>query len=47
MTQPIYVLRLRPEPHVVDPIRALRHALKELLRIHGIRALQIDQEKKS
>ena len=43
--QPIFVVRLRPEPDVADPIRALRHALKELLRWYGMRVIQIDQEK--
>jgi hypothetical protein len=45
--RPIFILRIRPEPHVDDPVRALRHALKKLLRAYGIRVLKIDQEKKT
>jgi hypothetical protein len=44
--QPIYVVRLRAEPDIEDPIRMLRHALKDLLRLYGMRCLQIDEEKK-
>jgi hypothetical protein len=41
--RPQYVLRLRPEPHVDDPIRALRAGLKLLLRRCGLRALSIEE----
>jgi hypothetical protein len=44
MTRPIYVIRLRPNPGV-DAIRALRRALKILLRGFGMRCLSIDEEK--
>jgi hypothetical protein len=41
--RPIFVLRLRPELGI-DPIRGLRHALKELLRRHGMRCVSVDEE---
>jgi hypothetical protein len=40
----IFVLRLRPLPSVVDPIRALRWALKRLLRDHGFRCISVSEE---
>jgi hypothetical protein len=40
--RPIFVLRLRPEKGI-DPIRALRNVLKELLRRHGMKCMSIDQ----
>jgi hypothetical protein len=36
--RPVYVLRLRPEPGI-DGARALRFALKRLLRDYGMRCL--------
>lgn len=39
--RPTYVLRLQPEPGVVG-IRALRAALKVLLRRFGLRCVAID-----
>ena len=42
--RPVFVLRLRPEPYI-DPIRALRHALKRLLRSYGMRCLSCEEEK--
>jgi len=39
------VLALRPEPHVADPIRALRHALKRLLRDHGLRVVTVREQR--
>jgi hypothetical protein len=39
--RPTFVVVLRPEVGV-DPIRALRHALKRLLRDYGMRAMRID-----
>jgi hypothetical protein len=42
--RPIYLIRLRPLPTVSDPIRALRAALKRLLRDHGLRAVSVSQE---
>jgi|APPan5920702963_1055757.scaffolds.fasta_scaffold39438_1 hypothetical protein len=44
--RPIYVVRLRPEPNIEDPVRMLRRVLKDLLRLYGMRCLQIDEEKK-
>jgi hypothetical protein len=43
-TRPIFVLKLRPEPQVTDPIKALRFALKTLLRRHGLRCLTIYED---
>jgi hypothetical protein len=43
-TRPIFILRLRPELHVTDPTRTLRHALKLLLRRFGLRAVSVEQE---
>jgi hypothetical protein len=40
--RPIFVLRLRPEKGI-DPIRALRNVLKELLRRHGMKCTSVDQ----
>jgi len=39
------VLALRPEPHVADPIRALRHAPKRLLRDHGLRVVTVREQR--
>jgi hypothetical protein len=41
--RPTYVLRLRPEPDV-DGIRALRAALKVLLRRFGLKAIEVKQQ---
>jgi hypothetical protein len=41
--RPQYLLRLRPEPHVDNPVRALRLALKVLLRRFGLRATSIEE----
>jgi hypothetical protein len=39
-----YLLRLRPLPHTdTDGVRALRGALKTLLRKHRLRALEINE----
>jgi hypothetical protein len=35
-----FIICLRPEPRV-EPVRALRGALKSLLRRHGLRALTV------
>jgi hypothetical protein len=40
--RPLYKLLLRPEPGV-DPERALRHALKVLLRRFGLRAISAEE----
>jgi hypothetical protein len=39
---PVYVLRLQPLKGV-DPLRALRHVLKRLLRAHGMKCLSVEQ----
>jgi hypothetical protein len=41
--RPLFTITLRPEPGV-DPIRALRHALKRLLRDYGMRAISATEE---
>jgi hypothetical protein len=43
--RPTFVLRLQPLKGV-DPIRALRHTLKRLLRNCGMRALSVEEERK-
>ena len=40
----VFIIRLRPEPNVAFPIRALRWALKVLLRRFGLRAISIKAE---
>jgi len=39
----IFVISLRPEPDVADPVRSLRAALKTLLRRYGLRAVAIQK----
>ena len=41
--RPIYIIRLRAQPDV-DAIRALRNALKVLLRRFGLKCLSIEVE---
>jgi hypothetical protein len=43
--RPVFVVELRPERHVADPARALRRALKALLRRFGLRALSVEERK--
>jgi hypothetical protein len=43
-TRPVFILRLRPEVHVGDPTRALRRALKLLLKRCGLRAIDVREE---
>ena len=42
--RPTYTVRLRPLPDVVDPTRALRTALKALLRYHRLRTIEVREE---
>jgi hypothetical protein len=42
--RPIYVLRIRAEPHA-EQVRALRWLLKSMLRQCGWKCLSIDEEK--
>jgi hypothetical protein len=42
--RPIFVIELQPEKHVVDPTRALRGALKRLLRSYGLRAVSVEEK---
>jgi hypothetical protein len=39
---PVFVLRLQPLKGV-DPLRALRHVLKKLLRAHGMKCLSVEE----
>jgi len=41
--RPTFIIRVRPQPGV-DPIKALRAALKTLLRRYGLRALEVTEE---
>jgi hypothetical protein len=43
--RPRYILVLEPEKHVSDPVRALRGALKRLLRSYGLRAVSVEEQK--
>ena len=49
MTEPepgrgrVFVVRLRALPHCTDPIKALRSALKTLLRRFGLRCIEISE----
>jgi hypothetical protein len=45
-TGPTYIIKLRAAPKV-DPIRALRAALKVLLRRFGLRAISVRAEPES
>lgn len=45
--RPTYVITLRPEPHVEDPVRELRHILKLLLRRFGFRAISVTDASQS
>jgi hypothetical protein len=45
MARPVYMLRVRPEPGVVDAIRALRGWLKLGLRTFGLRCVSIEEVK--
>ena len=38
--RPTFILRMRPELHVADPVKALRQALKLLLRRCGLRCIE-------
>jgi hypothetical protein len=42
--RPVFLLRLRAEPHVADPVRALRRTLKILLMRCGLRCISCDGE---
>ena len=44
--RPTYLIRLRPEPGVDDPIRALRHALKRFLRTYGLKCVSAVEERR-
>jgi hypothetical protein len=41
--RPTFILHLRPEPHVHDAVKALRAALKLLLRRCGLRATSVEE----
>ena len=40
----LYRITLRAEPHVIAPVRALRAALKVLLRSIGLRCVDIEED---
>jgi hypothetical protein len=40
-----YLVRLRPEPHVINPIRALRSCLKSALRRYGLRCVGVREDR--
>jgi hypothetical protein len=42
--RPVFRLTLRPEPHVADPVYALRGLLKRALRSYGLRAIDVSCE---
>ena len=42
--RPVFIVYLRPEPRV-DGTRALRRALKILLRRFGLRAISVEERK--
>ncbi len=41
--RPRYIVVLEPGKHVVDPVRALRRALKALLRSYGLKAISVEE----
>ena len=43
--RPTFVITLRPERNIADPIRALRALLKSALRRHGLRCTSAREEK--
>lgn len=43
--RPTFIVRLQPKPGV-DAVRALRAALKVLLRRFGLKAIEVKQEEK-
>jgi len=43
--RPQFIIVLEPEKHVTDPVRALRGALKRLLRSYGLRAVSVEEAK--
>jgi hypothetical protein len=42
--RPRYVIILEPQKFVADPARALRSALKRLLRSYGLRAVSVEEK---
>jgi hypothetical protein len=39
----VFTVKLRPLPHVADPVKALRGALKVLLRRFGLHATEVSE----
>jgi hypothetical protein len=39
--RPVFTIVLRPEPHCLEPIKALRAVLKNALRSHGLKCVGI------
>jgi hypothetical protein len=42
--RPQFIIVLEPEAHVVDPLRALRAALKRLLRTYGLKCISVEEK---
>jgi hypothetical protein len=42
--RPRYTIILEPEKHVMDPTRALRAALKRLLRTYGLKCISVEEK---
>jgi hypothetical protein len=45
-SRPVFVVKLRPEPTCQNPVRALRAALKFILRRHALQAVSIVEASK-
>ena len=41
--RPVFVITLRAEKHITDPIRAMRQLLKIALRRVGLRCISVEQ----
>jgi hypothetical protein len=39
----VFIVKLRPLPYCTDPIKALRAALKTLLRRFGLRCIKVSE----
>jgi hypothetical protein len=42
--RPVFIVQLRPEPRVTEPVRALKAALKLLLRRCGLKAISVEEK---
>ena len=41
--RPVFVITLRAEKHIIDPIRAMRQLLKIALRRFGLRCISVEK----